>query len=587
MGKCDVCNADMNNGEGYILTTRQVVASEDYWDGTLAMAASMVKSLSGDTGDVFLQMGVQQTCAQSTGWMVCESCISRFPKVDRNTARGYAMEFWSRGAQGSYKPPGGGAIPPSEAMNIARRVWQRKIGGAAVKDSPGPASATAHSKEGISVFSSAPSLPQPSKFMIRLEKIKDIQIEIQKARDILTKSFGGCFSVILGFGAAFFALIISLLFFHQLAYEILRVKQGGTGEQILMTLPFIVTCAAFFFIISWQKKSTQRKLGKLEEELSACIESFAADYPEVVKNIFTEKSSMQSIDIVRKGMNLLARQEQKEHASTPLLECPNCMSLFDEEKLLQDGSSLFCPACFSEYHVNNIQRMEGAEIKVDPEYTELIRRGDVYKSKGEYDHAIEEYSKAIRCDPNNSGLFNNRGNAYQDKGEYGRAIEDFSKAILLNPSDSDFYFNRGNAHDRKGEPERAIEDYNKAIQINPVHPFAYVSRGAVFYATQNYEEAKKDYTKAIEINPKNVKALNNLGNIYLQKEQYDRAIDKYTRAIEIDPEYTPAYNNRGTAYAQKKEWDKFRYDMEKVVELDPQSAMGQNAQHNLRALKSK
>ena len=56
-------------------------------------------------------------------------------------------------------------------------------------------------------------------------------------------------------------------------------------------------------------------------------------------------------------------------------------------------------------------------------------RGIVYRNKGQYDRAIQDFDQAISLDPNDAYAFNSRGNVYKDKGQYDRAIQDFDQAI--------------------------------------------------------------------------------------------------------------------------------------------------------------
>jgi Tetratricopeptide repeat len=60
-------------------------------------------------------------------------------------------------------------------------------------------------------------------------------------------------------------------------------------------------------------------------------------------------------------------------------------------------------------------------------------RGKGYLSKGEFDSAIVDNTKAIEIDPLYAAAYTNRGTAYGGKGEYGRQIADYSKAIEVNP----------------------------------------------------------------------------------------------------------------------------------------------------------
>ncbi|MHC4595597.1 MAG: tetratricopeptide repeat protein [Planctomycetota bacterium] len=50
-----------------------------------------------------------------------------------------------------------------------------------------------------------------------------------------------------------------------------------------------------------------------------------------------------------------------------------------------------------------------------------------YNNKGEYEHAIAEFTKALEINPSLAEAYNNRGFAYYRKGEYDRAWEDVHK----------------------------------------------------------------------------------------------------------------------------------------------------------------
>jgi len=96
-----------------------------------------------------------------------------------------------------------------------------------------------------------------------------------------------------------------------------------------------------------------------------------------------------------------------------------------------------------------------------------FRKGSASYVQGEYGRAIEEYTKAVDCEPDFTMSFYKRGNAYCKVGEYDRAIADFSKVIDLTPDDARAYNNRGIAYIKKGERDRAIADYEKAIDLDP------------------------------------------------------------------------------------------------------------------------
>ena len=61
-------------------------------------------------------------------------------------------------------------------------------------------------------------------------------------------------------------------------------------------------------------------------------------------------------------------------------------------------------------------------------------RGIAYCQDGEYDQAIDSFSKAVELDPNYVEAYNNRGITYYCKGDFDLAIQEFNQAIRRKPS---------------------------------------------------------------------------------------------------------------------------------------------------------
>lgn len=63
--------------------------------------------------------------------------------------------------------------------------------------------------------------------------------------------------------------------------------------------------------------------------------------------------------------------------------------------------------------------------------------------------------------------YNNQGLVYNNEGEYDKAVDAFSKAIELDPELALAYGNRGWAYIKLGQHERGIADLDKAIELDP------------------------------------------------------------------------------------------------------------------------
>ncbi|MFZ2137382.1 MAG: tetratricopeptide repeat protein, partial [Xanthobacteraceae bacterium] len=64
----------------------------------------------------------------------------------------------------------------------------------------------------------------------------------------------------------------------------------------------------------------------------------------------------------------------------------------------------------------------------------LTYRGLAYRLKGDLEHAIQDYTQAIKLDGKLTMAFNNRAVAYDLRAEYDRALQDYEQAIKLKPS---------------------------------------------------------------------------------------------------------------------------------------------------------
>lgn len=93
-------------------------------------------------------------------------------------------------------------------------------------------------------------------------------------------------------------------------------------------------------------------------------------------------------------------------------------------------------------------------------------RGIAHGNKGEWDIAINDYTKAIELDKKVAVFaYNNRGLAYEKKGQLDLAIEDYSQIVQLHPKFGMAYDNRGHAYERKGQKDLALKDLRKAAQL--------------------------------------------------------------------------------------------------------------------------
>lgn len=125
-------------------------------------------------------------------------------------------------------------------------------------------------------------------------------------------------------------------------------------------------------------------------------------------------------------------------------------------------------------------------------------------------------------------LLHSQGYAARKKGDYNLAINYYTKALEVLPSHFKALFNRGFAYDKIGEYDKAINDYTNAIEIDPQNAFTYYNKGISLDRKGDYDEAIWFFSKAIDLEPKKADFYHNRGFAYRKKKNYHKAIEDYT-----------------------------------------------------------
>jgi tetratricopeptide (TPR) repeat protein len=130
-------------------------------------------------------------------------------------------------------------------------------------------------------------------------------------------------------------------------------------------------------------------------------------------------------------------------------------------------------------------------IKLNPNDTEIYKkRATVKKEMGNYRGATNDLNCAIVT------CWFNMGKMLHEMGDKQGSIDNYSQAIKLNPNYAIAYNNRGYVRYEMGDKQGAIDDYSQAIKLNPKQPQAYYNRGYVREEMGDYRGATEDYNQA-------------------------------------------------------------------------------------------
>ncbi|MEA5418962.1 CHAT domain-containing tetratricopeptide repeat protein, partial [Spirulina sp. CCNP1310] len=213
-------------------------------------------------------------------------------------------------------------------------------------------------------------------------------------------------------------------------------------------------------------------------------------------------------------------------------------------------------------------RLNTPQIK--PTAIELYNQGTNRRNAGDLMGAIAKYTQALNISPNYADAYDALGIIYCDHlHEYQKAIDDFTKAIEIEKNQSSYWENRGRAYLLWKQYEKAIENFNRAIVLDPCNTSAHGNLGVVYKDLNQYQEAIKNFDQVINIDRRDIYAYCNRGSAYHNLGYYEEAIQDFDRAIKLDPDDAYAYNGRGYAYYKLGYYEEAVRDFDRAIKIEP------------------
>jgi tetratricopeptide (TPR) repeat protein len=173
----------------------------------------------------------------------------------------------------------------------------------------------------------------------------------------------------------------------------------------------------------------------------------------------------------------------------------------------------------------------------------LVLRGFAYAAKEDYAKAIEDYSAALKLEPNDDRPLIFRAATYQAMKEFKKAIEDYTKLIERKPDDIEPLCSRGLCYAQSGEEKKAFEDFDKAVSIAPKSAVARQLRGSAHADAGRKTEALTDFKEAINIDPNNPATYLYRAHLYLVEDQPEDALADFEEVMRRAPGFSGASND--------------------------------------------
>jgi tetratricopeptide (TPR) repeat protein len=133
-------------------------------------------------------------------------------------------------------------------------------------------------------------------------------------------------------------------------------------------------------------------------------------------------------------------------------------------------------------------------------------------------------------EPENPLLWLNLGVAQQRTGDYDEAIDSFSRAIFIEDNLAEAWVSMGLIYYETEQFELSEECYHSALMLDDNAPKTWNNLGVLYFVEGSFEEARHCFEEAVSLSPLYYDALFNLRDTCRKLEDY-RAAAEFERVL--------------------------------------------------------
>ncbi|XP_072032463.1 tetratricopeptide repeat protein 13-like [Amphiura filiformis] len=239
----------------------------------------------------------------------------------------------------------------------------------------------------------------------------------------------------------------------------------------------------------------------------------------------------------------------------------------------QGGECPFDQATIKEYALAIVEKGIVPFATGDEQVDFKIAYGVVLLNMGYPDQAIAHLSELIDNRPDLIGAYHARGAALAKKGiqfpvNAELAINDFSKAIRLDPQCAVGWERRAEIYSALGRTKEALNDVSKAIEFKPSARL-YNHRGTINFKEENYFSAAKDFEDSVKAEPNQPDTIHLMGLAVYHQGKIREAIKIYEKALELKHDFVDCFRSLAHAYRELGDYETALTNFNQALIINP------------------
>jgi tetratricopeptide (TPR) repeat protein len=220
-----------------------------------------------------------------------------------------------------------------------------------------------------------------------------------------------------------------------------------------------------------------------------------------------------------------------------------------------------------------IKILRSADNTISSESEIAYLLGVAYHLKGDYVHAVEQLSAAVKRIPQNDAKYRNAiqilGLSHYVLGHPADAIPYLEETSRLLPDSSEIAYALGSCYIQTRNGDKSREVFARMFKVRSSSAAAYLINAQMMMRQQFEVLAEQELQKALALDPKLPQINFLLAEIAIYHAQIDRGIALLQREIELNPTFAMAFYWLGEAYTRKLSWDEAVGPLQKSIWLNP------------------